>query len=148
MNDGKEWQDTLPEFLLEAEMLLTQSEECLNHLRQFRDDSDAINCLKNSLHKLAAKADAMALAAIGSFCRQVLSLISHARQPLALPDLALQALHDCLNLMAWQLELVDAQTGQLSLDEDEQAILIATAAEQIPQKELDPRVRQTSSAAF
>ena len=58
MNDGKEWQDALPEFLLEAEMLLAKSEECLSHLHLIRNDNDAIDCMKNSLTRLAEKADA------------------------------------------------------------------------------------------
>ncbi|WP_339531868.1 hypothetical protein [Pseudomonas mucidolens] len=144
MNNGREWQDTLPEFLLEAEMLLTKSEECLSHLRQFRNDNDAIECLKSSLLKLAEKADAMTLGAISGFARRLLSLISNARHPLQLHDEALRALHDCLNLMAWQLELIDPKTGKLSLDENEQAALIATAVQQIPQVDESP-ARQTLS---
>ena len=53
MNDGKEWQLALPEFLLEAEMLLAKSEECLSHLHLIRNDSDAIDCMKSSLAKLS-----------------------------------------------------------------------------------------------
>ena len=49
MNDGKEWQLALPEFLLEAEMLLAKSEECLSHLHLIRNDSDAIDCMKTNL---------------------------------------------------------------------------------------------------
>ncbi|SDU98755.1 hypothetical protein [Pseudomonas mucidolens] len=145
MNDGKEWQDTLPEFLLEAEMLLTKSEECLSHLRQFRNDNDAIDCLKGSPLKLAEKADAMALSAISTFPRRLLSLFGNAQNPLQLHDEALKVLHDCLNLMAWQLELIDPKTGKLSLDENEQTALIATAIQQIPQIGLESPARQTLS---
>ena len=58
MNDGNEWQLALPEFLSEAEKLLTKSQECLSHLHLIRNDSDAIDCMKISLIKLAEKADA------------------------------------------------------------------------------------------
>ena len=134
MNDGKEWQDALPEFLLEAEMLLAKSEECLSHLHLIRNDNDAIDCMKNSLVKLAEKADAMALEAIGSFSRHIQDLISNAQSPMQLHDAALAALHDCLTLLAWQLELIDIRTGKLSLDEEEQSSLIEAVSLQIPQK--------------
>jgi chemotaxis protein histidine kinase CheA len=142
MNDGKEWQLALPEFLLEAEMLLAKSEECLAHLHLIRNDSDAIDCMKSSLTKLAEKADSLALRAISEFSRHIQYLISNAANPLQLHDQALDALSDCLTLLAWQLELIDAKTGKLSLDESEQSILIATAAQQIPQKDFGYKPRQ------
>ncbi len=74
MNDGKEWQAALPEFLLEAEMLLAKSEECLSHLHLIRNDNDAIDCMKNSLTKLAEKADAMALEVRLFFMQSMASL--------------------------------------------------------------------------
>ena len=142
MNDGKEWQDALPEFLLEAEMLLAKSEECLNHLHLIRNDNDAIDCMKNSLVKLAEKADAMALPAIGNFSRHIQDLISNAQSPMQLHDTALAALHDCLTLLAWQLELIDTRTGELPLDESEQTALIATVTLQIPQKDFNQEPQQ------
>ncbi|MNC70083.1 hypothetical protein D3C75_1208580 [compost metagenome] len=50
-----------------------------------------------------------------------------------LHDQALSALKDCLTLIAWQLELIDQKTGQLSLDESEQTILIEAFAFQVGQ---------------
>lgn len=143
MNDGKEWQDALPEFLLEAEMLLAKSEECLSHLHLIRNDNDAIDCMKNSLVKLAEKADAMALEAIGSFSRHIQDLISNAQSPMQLHDTALAALHDCLTLLAWQLELIDIKTGKLSLDDAEQTTLIETVVQQIPQKDVGAHHRHS-----
>ena len=143
MNDGKEWQDALPEFLLEAEMLLAKSEECLSHLHLIRNDNDAIDCMKNSLTRLAEKADAMALEVIGNFSRHIQVLISNAQNPVQLHDAALSALHDCLTLLAWQLELIDIKTGKLSLDEAEQTTLIETVARQIPQKDIGSAYRQS-----
>lgn len=147
MNDGKEWQDALPEFLLEAEMLLAKSEECLSHLHLIRNDNDAIDCMKNSLRKLAEKADAMSLGTIGDFSRRLQDLINNAQSPVQLHDQALSALHDCLTLMAWQLELIDIKTGKLSLDETEQVALIETAAQLIPQKSVDYTYRQAAPHA-
>ena len=55
--------------------------------------------------------------------------------PVQLHDQALDALHDCLTLLAWQLELIDIRTGELGLDDSEQTSLIATVTSQIPQKD-------------
>ncbi|MBI6566358.1 hypothetical protein YA0745_03250 [Pseudomonas synxantha] len=143
MNSANEWQTALPDFLLEAEMLLAKSEECLNHLHLIRNDSDAIDCMKASLAKLAEKADGLALQAISEFSRHIQYLIANAVSPVQLHDQALDALHDCLTLLAWQLELIDMRTGELSLDDSEQTSLIATVTSQIPQKDYapDPRSR-------
>ena len=135
MNSANEWQTALPEFLLEAEMLLAKSEECLNHLHLIRNDSDAIDCMKTSLAKLAEKADGLALQAISEFSRHIQYLIANAVSPVQLHDHALDALHDCLTLLAWQLELIDIRTGELGLDDSEQTSLIATVTSQIPQKD-------------
>ena len=138
MNNANEWQTALPEFLLEAEMLLAKSQECLNHLHLIRNDSDAIDCMKASLAKLAEKADGLALQAISEFSRHIQYLIANAVSPVQLHDQALDALHDCLTLLAWQLELIDMRTGELSLDDSEQTSLIATVTSQIPQKDYAP----------
>ena len=144
MNSANEWQTALPEFLLEAEMLLAKSEECLNHLHLIRNDSDAIDCMKTSLAKLAEKADGLALQAISEFSRHIQYLIANAVSPVQLHDQALDALHDCLTLLAWQLELIDIRTGELGLDDSEQTSLIATVTSQIPQKDSghQPRLQQ------
>lgn len=142
MNDGNEWQLALPEFLHQAEKLLAKSEECLSHLHLIRNDSDAIDCMKISLINLAERADALALQAISEFSRHIQYLIANAKNPLQLHDQALDALHDCLTLLAWQLELIDIKTGQLALDETEQTTLIATAALQIPQKDFSAKPQQ------
>ena len=142
MNSANEWQTTLPEFLLEAEMLLTKSEECLNHLHLIRDDSDAIDCMKTSLTKLAEKADQLALQAISEFSRHIQYLIANAASPMQLHDQALDALHDCLSLLAWQLELIDTRTGELGMDDSEQATLIAIVTLQIPQKDFGSKPQQ------
>ena len=142
MNSANEWQSTLPEFLLEAEMLLAKSEECLNHLHLIRDDSDAIDCMKTSLIKLAEKADNLALQAIGEFSRHIQYLIANAASPVQLHDQALDALHACLTLLAWQLELIDTRTGELGMDDSEQTTLIATVTLQIPQKDFTYKPQQ------
>jgi hypothetical protein len=142
MNDGNEWHLALPEFLLEAEKLLAKSEECLSHLHMIRNDSDAIDCMKISLTRLAEQADCLALQAISEFSRHIHYLIANAENPLQLHDQALDALHNCLTLLAWQLELIDAKTGKLALDESEQTTLIATVTLQIPQKDFSFKPQQ------
>ena len=135
MNSANAQRTALPEFLLEAEKLLAKSQECLTHLHLIRDDNDAIDGMKTSLAKLAEKADSLSLQAISDFSRRLQALIANARNPMQLHDQALDALHDCLTLLAWQLELIDTRTGELPLDESEQTALIALATLQIPQKE-------------
>ncbi|ANF87441.1 hypothetical protein A7J50_4080 [Pseudomonas antarctica] len=142
MNNANEWQTALPEFLLEAEMLLEKSQECLNHLHLIRNDSDAIDCMKSSLANLAEKAEGLALQAISEFSRHIQYLIANAASPMELHDQALNALHDCLTLLAWQLELIDTRTGELALDKSEQTTLIATVTLQIPQKDFANKPQQ------
>ncbi|MBO0496388.1 hypothetical protein [Pseudomonas sp. Marseille-Q1929] len=142
MNSANEWQTALPEFLLEAETLLAKSEECLSHLHLIRNDSDAIECMTISLTRLAEKADNLALQAISEFSRHIQYLIANAVNPLQLHDQALDALHACLTLLAWQLELIDTRTGELGLDESEQTTLIATVTLQIPQKNFSYKPEQ------
>ena len=107
-----------------------------------RNDSDAIDCMKASLIKLAEKADCLALQAISEFSRHIQYVIANAENPLQLHDQALSALEDCLRLLAWQLELIDAKTGLLALDEAEQTSLIATVTLQIPQKDFRYKPQQ------
>lgn len=139
-NDRKEWAKRLPEFLVEAEALLAKSEECLSHLQLISNDKDAIDCMLSSLLKLASKADALALVAVSEFSLHIHGLLSHAHNSIDLHDQALGALKDCFTLMAWQLELIDQSTGQLSLDESEQTSLIEAFAFQVGQSQFQPPV--------
>lgn len=133
-NDYKEGTQGLLEFLVEAELLLAKSEECLSHLQLISNDSDAIDCLLSTLLKLANKADALGLEAISEFSLHIHGLLNHAQ----LHEQALDALKDCLTLMAWQLELIDTKTGQLSLDDSEQTALIEAFAYQVGQSRFQP----------
>lgn len=137
-NDRKEWAHRLPEFLVEAETLLVKTEECLSHLQLISNDKDAIDCMLSTLLKLANKADVLALAAVSEFSRHIHGLLSHAQNHMDLHDQALSALKDCLTLIAWQLELIDQKTGQLSLDDSEQTSLIEAFAFQIGQSQFQP----------
>ncbi|APC18348.1 hypothetical protein BLL42_22450 [Pseudomonas frederiksbergensis] len=131
LNDRKNWNQRLPEFLIEAETLLAKSEECLSHLQLINNDQDAIDCMLNTLFTLANRADALALQAVSEFSMCIHALLSNARNQIDLNDQALCALKECFTLMAWQLELVDLTTGQLSLDGAEQISLIEAFAMEI-----------------
>jgi chemotaxis protein histidine kinase CheA len=136
--DRKEWVQRFPEFLVEAEQLLAKSEECLSHLHLISNDKDAIECMLGTLLKLACRAEALALEAISEFSLHIYSLLNLSQDHVDLHEQALDALQDCFTLMAWQLELVDQKTGQLSLDESEQASLIEALAFQVGQSQLQP----------
>jgi chemotaxis protein histidine kinase CheA len=139
-NDRKEWAKRFPEFLAEAETLLAKSEECLSHLQLISNDKDAIECMLSTLLKLANKADALALVAVSEFSLHIHGLLNHAQNHVDLHAQALDALKDCFTLMAWQLELIDQTTGQLSLDESEQTSLIEAFAYQVGQNQFQPPV--------
>lgn len=139
-NDTKQWAQRFPEFLVEAETLLAKSEECLSHLQLISNDKDAIDCMLSSLLKLASKADALSLEAVSEFSLHIHGLLNHAQGHMELNDQALCALKDCFTLMAWQLELIDQTTGQLSLDESEQTSLIEAFAFQVGQSHFQPPV--------
>lgn len=130
-NEGRQWKSELPEFLLEAETLLAKADECLNHLHLIPNDNDAVKCLVDILGKLANKAQALALDAIDDFSQHIHDLLSNTERPLELHDKALDALAQCLTLLAWQLELIDCRTGSLALDGIEQTLLIEAFAEQL-----------------
>jgi hypothetical protein len=92
----------------------------------------------STLLKLANKADALALEAVSEFSLHLHGLLSQAQDHVDLHAQALDALKDCFTLMAWQLELVDQSTGQLSLDESEQTSLIEAFAFQVGQSQFQP----------
>lgn len=148
-NDLKDWAQRFPEFLVEAETLLAKSEECLSHLRLISNDKDAIECMLSSLLKLASKADALALEAISGFSLHLHGLLNQAQDHVDLHAQALEALQDCFTLMAWQLELIDQTTGQLSLDDSEQTSLIEAFASQVGQSQFQrPHAKTLSLVTF
>ncbi len=136
--DHKEWAQRFPEFLVEAETLLAKAEECLSHLQLISNDKDAIDCMLNTLLKLAGRAQALALEAVSEFSLHIYGLLNLAQDHVDLHEQALAALKDCFTLMAWQLELVDQSTGQLGLDDSEQTSLIEAFAFQVGQSRFKP----------
>ena len=148
--DHKDWAQRFPEFVVEAETLLTKSEECLSHLQLISNDKDAIDCMLSTLLKLASRAEALALEAISEFSLHIYSLLNLSQDRVDLHEQALDALRDCFTLMAWQLELVDPKTGQLSLDESEQTSLIEALAFQVGQSPLQssPASKRLPSVSY
>ncbi|MEB0040933.1 MULTISPECIES: hypothetical protein [unclassified Pseudomonas] len=124
MLKDKEWQHSLPDFLTGAQTLLTKSDECLSHLELFTNDKDAIECLLGTLLTLAHKADALGLDGITDFSLRINRLLSLAYPHISLQGDTLRALKNCFTLLAWQLELIDADTGLLLLDDSEQVELL------------------------
>ncbi|QZI72498.1 hypothetical protein K5F93_09555 [Pseudomonas protegens] len=133
LKDGHECAPPLPEFLLEAQALLTKSEDCLSHLHLIRNDEEAINCLLASLLCLAQTAARHSISPLAEFALHIHGVLKRTADPLDLNDPILDALKSCLTLMAWQLELIDPHNGQLNLDDSEQALLISELTDQVTQ---------------
>ncbi|WP_178118983.1 histidine kinase [Pseudomonas akapageensis] len=118
----------LHEFMIDAQIMLSQSQECLQHLELIDNDRDASECMVVTLNTLAKRAQACSLNAIAGFCQQINFLVNLAEPYGRLQGDGLKALNNCLTLLAWQLELIDPRTGQLGLDESEQVDLIGELA--------------------
>ncbi|UXH42281.1 histidine kinase [Pseudomonas promysalinigenes] len=116
--------DTLQDFLLDAQVLLTQSQECLQHLELIANDPDACLCLNRALQTLARRAGTLGLLEVAHYASALHQLLAPACEQQCLSPLALRTLNACLTLLAWQLELIDLQTGSLSLDTCEQVALL------------------------
>ncbi|MGG5289936.1 histidine kinase [Pseudomonas shirazensis] len=114
----------LPEFLRDAQRLLSQAQECLLHLQLIDNDPDACRCLNDTLTKLAKRAEQLGLDEVAHYSSALHHLLAPACGQRHLHSTALPAVEACLNLLDWQLELIDAQTGQLNLDRSEQAVLL------------------------
>jgi chemotaxis protein histidine kinase CheA len=120
--------DTLQDFLLDAQVLLTQSQECLQHLELIANDPDACQCLNNSLETLARRASTLGLLEVAHYASVLQQLLAPACQLQRLNSEALPTLNACLTLLAWQLELIDVHTGRLALDTCEQVTLLSELA--------------------
>lgn len=128
MLSSKERQNSLSDFLLEAQALLKKSDECLSHLELFINDNDAVECLLGALLSLAHKADLLAIGGISDFSLGINRLLGLAYPNAGIQGDALNNLKNCFTLLAWQLELIDTQTGLLLLDESEHLELLSSFA--------------------
>lgn len=120
-------------FLLDAQTLLSKAQECLQHLELIGNDPDACHCLDESLDLLALRADTLGLLEVAHYTRTLQQLLAPACRQRHLQGKTLPALAACLTLLAWQLELVDPLTGRLSLDSEEQHMLLNELASALGQ---------------
>ncbi|MHC6224854.1 histidine kinase [Pseudomonas sp. X10] len=118
----------LQDFLVDAQVLLTQSQECLQHLELIGNDPDACHCLNATLGTLAQRASTLGLIEVADYAGGLQALLNPAGLQQQLHADALPALEACLTLLAWQLELIDPLTGRLSLDTEEQTLLLTDLA--------------------
>ena len=116
---------------MDAQVLLTQCQECVRHLELIADDADACRSLDLSLSGLTRRAQAQGFIEIGCYAERLQALLAPACQRRCLPEDVLPLLRACLSLLAWQLELVDRHTGRLNLDSAEQEALLAALAERL-----------------
>lgn len=124
----------LQDFLLDAQVWLTKTQECLQHLELIDNDPDACQCLNETLDTLARRADALGLLEVARYTAALQQLLAPVcQQQHHLGEQALSTLHACMNLLAWQLELVDATTGRLNLDTAEQSLLLEELANALGQ---------------
>lgn len=124
MLNGKEWQQIHPEFLDDSQVLLNTCQECLTHLELISNDSDAIECLLDTLSRLSKSAENALIFSTAEFTDKLRDLLKGAYPAIGLDGDALQAIQRCLTLVDWQLELIDRRTGQMLLDTAEQNELL------------------------
>lgn len=136
----------LHDFQVDAHVLLTRAQECLSHLDLIGHDTDACDCLLNTLGTLAERAHLQAQTQIADFCRQLCNVLE-PQQCRARLHAALPKLKACLSLLAWQLELIDPHTGQLNLDPQEQLALLEELEQTFRQLHAEPAKATATPAA-
>ena len=138
MMDNAPNNSVLQDYLTDAQVWLTQSLECLQHLELIHNDPDACFCLNDTLTTLARRANLVGLLEVAHYTATLQQLLAPACHHRQIGNEVLNALHACLNLLAWQLELVDPSTGRLSLDTEEQHLLLGDLAVAVGQSLPDP----------
>ncbi|WP_455887317.1 histidine kinase [Pseudomonas rustica] len=133
MDTALSFDDALQKYLLDAQVLLTQAQECLQHLELIDNDPDACRGLDNTLDSLARQATRLGLIEVAHYTNALQQLLAPACHGACLQREALPALGACLTLLAWQLELVDTRTGRLNLDIGEQLVLLNDLAKALRQ---------------
>lgn len=129
MLNSNEWQQKHDQFLSDSQSLLYKSEECLSHLEMIRDDEDAIEGLLTNLLKLSLEAQSASIESLADFSRKLQQWLTEACQYTGFSPEVLHTLKSCLELMSWQLELIDPNTGELLMDCEEQQALLAKLSE-------------------
>lgn len=124
MLNSNQWLHRYNEFVDQSRALLHRAQECVAHLEMIADDEDAIACLQASLLNLADKATGASQGTIAGFTGQLQHRLGLQLNDNGLNARAIDTLRQCLDLLAWQLELIDPYTGELALDDEEQCVLL------------------------
>lgn len=66
----------LQDFLLDAQVWLTKTQECLQHLELIDNDPDACQCLNETLDTLARRADALGLLEVARYTAALQQLLA------------------------------------------------------------------------
>ncbi len=133
MDTALAFDNALQGFLLDAQVLLTQAQECLQHLELIDNDPDACRCLDSTLASLAGQATRLGAREVAHYATALHQLLAPACYSGCLQPEALPAIEACLTLLAWQLELLDSRTGRLNLDIGEQLVLLGELAKVVQQ---------------
>lgn len=133
MKNTSQGTGALQNFMLDAQLLLSKAQGCLQHLQLIDNDSDACLCLGDTLGTLARRAEALGLVEVARYTTELLGLLGPVCERQHLQATALPAVDECLTLLAWQLELLDASTGRLNLDTTEQTALLRELASALAQ---------------
>lgn len=128
MLNGAEWYQLHENFPSTADRLLARIDECLAHLELIDTDADAIDCIYGCLANLHEEATEAGVAGISLHCLHLLRLLRMAQIAGSFGMSLLPSLRQCLDLLAWQVELINPRSGQLLLDDSEQLELLEQLA--------------------
>jgi len=126
MLNDQQWSQLLLSFVEEAHDLAKQAEEYLLQLEQTPTDEDAINGLFRAMHTLKGSAGLFSLTPLVNFTHHLESLLMKVREgQQALTPVLLDLLLRGLDEVNAMVELIDADSGELVVDEALHAGLIA-----------------------
>jgi len=130
MLNGEQWTQLLLGFIEEASELTKQAEEYLLQLDQSPTDEEALSGLFRAMHTIKGSAGLFSLTPLVSFTHHLENLLMAVRDGAGtLTPALISVLLRCLDEIASMVALIDAQTGELPVDEEHQAQLLATLAE-------------------
>ncbi|GLK89831.1 chemotaxis protein CheA [Pseudomonas turukhanskensis] len=131
MLNGEQWTQLLLGFIEEASELTQQAEEYLLQLDQSPTDEEALSGLFRAMHTIKGSAGLFSLTPLVSFTHHLENLLMAVRDGAGtLSPALISVLLRCLDEVASMVALIDPQTGELPVDEQHQAQLLATLAEQ------------------
>lgn len=126
MLDGEQWRQLLLGFIEEAGDLTRQAEEYLLRLDQQPTDAEAINGLFRAMHTLKGSAGLFSLGPLVSFTHHLENLLMAVRDgQRSLDPMLISVLLRCLDEIGSMVGLIDSESGELPVDEQHQAQLLA-----------------------